>query len=193
MKNFCRRHCAGNGVTKVLHPQANSAVRTIISKCIVCRRFNAKAGRQKNGRPAKRQATTRSTTLYQQRGLISCQMRKEPCQAFFSCLTVRAVHIERAHSLDIDSCIHTICQFICTRGQVKIIHSDSGTNFVAAERDVHEALRNLNQTNIQKIMTEKATSGFSTPQQLHTKAVYGKEKSVLQESPELRATAAVTR
>lgn len=45
-------HCGRNYMLAVLRekywiPQANSAIRRIISKCIVCRRLNAKAGRQK--------------------------------------------------------------------------------------------------------------------------------------------------
>lgn len=36
----------------------------------------------------------------------------------FTCLTLRAVHIEVASSLDTDSCIHTLRRFISRRGKV---------------------------------------------------------------------------
>lgn len=54
----------------------------------------------------------------------------------FTCLTLRAVHIEVADSLDTDSCINAIRRFICRRGQVTIMRSDNGTNFVAVEKEI---------------------------------------------------------
>ena len=59
----------------------------------------------------------------------------------FTCLTTRAVHIEIAHSLDTDSCVNALCRFTCRGGQVKIMRSDNGTNFVAAERDTRGTSR----------------------------------------------------
>ncbi len=53
----------------------------------------------------------------------------------FTCLTVRAIHIEVANSLDTSSCINAIRRFICRRGQVSTIRSDNGTNFIGAERE----------------------------------------------------------
>ncbi len=167
-------------------PQANSAVRRIILKCTVCRRFNAKAGKQKMADlpedrllPDQPPFTNVGVDFF---GPFEVKRGRSCVKWYgviFTCLTVRAVHIEIAHSLDTDSCINAIRRFICRRGQVKVLRSDNGTNFVAAEKELRKALENLNQTNIQKIMTEKATSGFSTPQQPHTKAAYGKDKSVL--------------
>jgi len=36
----------------------------------------------------------------------------------FTCLTLRAVHVEIASSLDTDSCIHAVRRFVSRRGQV---------------------------------------------------------------------------
>ncbi len=55
----------------------------------------------------------------------------------FTCLTIRAVHIEVADSLDTDSCINALRRFISRRGQVSVMRSDNGTNFVGAERELH--------------------------------------------------------
>lgn len=51
----------------------------------------------------------------------------------FTCLTLRAVHMEVASSLDIDSSRHVLRRFIARRGQVQLICSDNGTNFEGAE------------------------------------------------------------
>lgn len=53
----------------------------------------------------------------------------------FTCLSIRAVHIEVASSLDTNSCINAIRRFIARRGQIMEIRSDNGTNFVGAERE----------------------------------------------------------
>lgn len=48
----------------------------------------------------------------------------------FTCLAVRAVHIELASSLDTDLCINALWRFIARQGQVEEIRSDNGTNFI---------------------------------------------------------------
>ncbi|XP_058816511.1 uncharacterized protein LOC131679785 [Topomyia yanbarensis] len=52
--------------------------------------------------------------------------------ALFTCLTIRAVHVEIAHDLSTQSCINCIRRFVCRRGQPLEIHSDNGCNFKGA-------------------------------------------------------------
>ena len=66
-------------------------------------------------------------------------------EVLFTCLTVRAVHIEVAHSLTTSSCILAFRNFIALRGIPNIILSDKGTNFVGAERELRESLQKNNQ------------------------------------------------
>ena len=53
---------------------------------------------------------------------------------FFTCLTMRAVHLEVVSKLDTDSCLNAIMRFIARRGKPNTIISDNETNFVGAER-----------------------------------------------------------
>jgi len=58
----------------------------------------------------------------------------------FTCLTVRAVHLEIAHSLDASSCIMCIRNFFNRRGTPREIFTDNGTNFKASEKVICEEL-----------------------------------------------------
>ncbi|XP_053686085.1 uncharacterized protein LOC128735625 [Sabethes cyaneus] len=58
--------------------------------------------------------------------------------ALFTCLTVRAVHVEIAYSLSTDSCIKCIRRFVCRRGYPAEIYSDNGTNFQGAAKLLKE-------------------------------------------------------
>ena len=52
----------------------------------------------------------------------------------FTCLTIRAIHLEVAHSLDTNSCIMALSNFISRRGQPIEIRTDNGTNFKGASK-----------------------------------------------------------
>ena len=49
----------------------------------------------------------------------------------FTCLSIRTIHLEVAHSLDTDSFINAMRRFIARRGQPEEVRSDNGGNFVA--------------------------------------------------------------
>lgn len=73
----------------------------------------------------------------------------------FTCLQVRAVHIEVAHSLDTDSFIHALRRFIARRGQPQRIRSDNGSNFVRGEKELREAIQDWNQQKIHDFLLAK--------------------------------------
>ncbi|XP_058449316.1 uncharacterized protein LOC131429282 [Malaya genurostris] len=58
--------------------------------------------------------------------------------ALFTCLTLRAVHVEVAYSLSTDSCVKCVRRFVVRRGSPAEIYSDNGTNFQGAERLLKE-------------------------------------------------------
>ncbi|XP_038069844.1 uncharacterized protein LOC119739081 [Patiria miniata] len=63
----------------------------------------------------------------------------------FTCLTMRAIHIEIAHSLDTDAFINALRRFISRRGTPEKIRSDNGTNFTDGERELRESIASLNE------------------------------------------------
>ena len=54
----------------------------------------------------------------------------------FTCLAIRAVHLEVAENLTSDSFICALRRFVARRGNVQILRSDNGTNFTGASREL---------------------------------------------------------
>ena len=50
----------------------------------------------------------------------------------FTCLAVRAVHVEMTHSLDAESFLCAFSRFTARRGHPRDVYSDNGTNFTGA-------------------------------------------------------------
>ncbi|XP_055603799.1 uncharacterized protein LOC129752034 [Uranotaenia lowii] len=85
-----------------------------------------------------------------------------------TCLTVRAIHIEIAHSLSAQSCIMALRNFMGRRGIPIQIVSDRGTNMIGASKELLLALKELNQDMIiQEISSPDTTWTFIPPASPH--------------------------
>ncbi|XP_058443961.1 uncharacterized protein LOC131425801 [Malaya genurostris] len=85
-----------------------------------------------------------------------------------TCLTVRAIHLEVAHSLTADSCIMALRNVIARRGIPITIYSDRGTNFVGANKELKMALEELNHDKIvAELTTSHTTWSFIPPLSPH--------------------------
>ena len=75
---------------------------------------------------------------------MTMQGRGKPRQkrylCLFTCLASRAVHLEMAYSLDVDSFLNALNRMINRRGVPEEILSDNGTNFVAANKELCELI-----------------------------------------------------
>ncbi|XP_058828497.1 uncharacterized protein LOC131688312 [Topomyia yanbarensis] len=65
--------------------------------------------------------------------------------ALFTCLTIRAVHVELVHSLTTEACVMSVRRFVSRRGAPIEIHSDNGTNFQGASRLLQDQISKLNE------------------------------------------------
>lgn len=61
----------------------------------------------------------------------------------FTCVQTRAIHLEIAYGLDVDSFLNAFYRMVSRRGLPKIMISDNGTNFVAANRELKDLLKQL--------------------------------------------------
>ncbi|XP_076839331.1 uncharacterized protein LOC143484479 [Brachyhypopomus gauderio] len=181
-------HCGRSYVLAQLRcrywiPQANNAIRKIINKCTVCRRMTGKAGEQMMADlpedrllPDQPPFTNTGVDYF---GPFEVKRGRSSVKRYgvmFTCLSLRAVHIEVADSLDTDSCINAIRRFVCRRGQVNTLRSDNGTNFVAAERELRGAIQQLDNDKIERAFHPKGIKWiFNSPAASHQGGVWERQ------------------
>ncbi|XP_070567315.1 uncharacterized protein [Ptychodera flava] len=162
---------------------ANSAARSIVSKCVICRRQRAKLGEQKMAdlpadrvQPHQPPFTNVGVDYF---GPIEVKIKRSSVKRYgviFTCLAVRAVHIEVADSLSTDSFINALRRFIARRGPVKMIRSDNGTNFVGARRILQEEIDKWNQQKIQdNLLQDNIEWKFNPPYGSHFGGVWERQ------------------
>ena len=52
----------------------------------------------------------------------------------FTCMALRAIHLEVACTMETDSFINSLRRFICRRLLIRQLRSDQGTNFIGARQ-----------------------------------------------------------
>ena len=127
--------------------------------------------RAAHGQLTERKIDVKRTAIHLRR----CGLPWSPCCAtsslecktcLFTCVVVKAVHIEVVHSLDTDSFINALRRYINTRGCLKTIYSDNSTNFHAGERMLFESLiiNDWNQRSVNQFLQQrKITWKFNPP------------------------------
>ncbi|XP_071088902.1 uncharacterized protein [Haliotis cracherodii] len=163
--------------------KANAAVRQEIHRCVTCRRNQVVAGKQKMADlPAQRVTpdeppfTFVGVDYFGPFDVKRGRKHEKRYGVLFTCLTTRAVHIEVAYSLDTDSCINALRRFMARRGQVKVIRSDNGTNFVGSERELREELENWNKCQIHQEMLQRNVEWtFNPPAGSHHGGVWERQ------------------
>ena len=102
------------------------------------------------------------------------QLKRYGC--IFTCLAIRAVHIEVTFSLETDSFINALQRFISRRGQPHIIRSDNGTNLVGAERELKAAVKEWNSSKMQEFMRQEQIDWkFNPPTASHMGGVWERQ------------------
>ncbi|XP_070566968.1 uncharacterized protein [Ptychodera flava] len=81
----------------------------------------------------------------------------------FTCLAIRAVHIEVTHSLSTDSFIQAVWRFVSRRGPPTTLYSDNRTNFRGAEAEIKHALGNWNQDKIVDSLRRRSIQWYFNP------------------------------
>ena len=167
--SLSREHCwISNGC---------SVARKIVSSCFTCKRRVVKpvvplmAGLLPERLSIKQQPFTYTGVDYFGQIYVKFSRKTRRNQAIakrygviFTCLTVRAVHIELASDLTTDIFLLTLRRFIARRGKPKVISNDNGSNFIGADGELREALDKLGQRKIYNDLScQNITWKFNTP------------------------------
>ncbi|XP_055622581.1 uncharacterized protein LOC129766140 [Toxorhynchites rutilus septentrionalis] len=90
----------------------------------------------------------------------------------FTCLNVRAVHLEVAYRLNTESCIMAIRRFVVRRGPPIVIFSDNGTNFKAANRELQEQIQRIDASCANVFTNARTRWSFNPPSAPHMGGVW---------------------
>ena len=135
-----------------------ATVRNVLGQCLLCKRRNARAGQQI------------MSDLPKGRAMV----KRWGC--LFTCMTVRAVHIELVFSLSADSFINALRRFIGRRGKPWEITSDNGTNFVAADKELRHSIQNLNNLTVGNYLRQRCIRWkFNCPYASHMGGVWERQ------------------
>ena len=151
------------------------AVRGVLGKCLSCRR-NFKPCEQQimADLPTARLSVGRPPFFHTGVDLFGPFLVKQGRSVvkrygcIFTCMTVRAVHLEVVHSLSADSFTSALRRFVSRRSNVAHLHSDNGSNFTGADRILRESIRDWNQHQIGRFLLQREIEWhFNTPLASH--------------------------
>lgn len=163
--------------------RGNAAVRKVINKCVTCRRYQGPTMKQLMAElppdrvsPADPPFTNSGVDcfgpFYTKRG----RGQYKRYGVIFTCMAIRAIHIEIADSLSTDSFINALRRFIARRGQVQFLRCDRGTNFVGGERELREAVDSLNHAKIHETLLTKGIDWqFNPPHSSHFGGIWERQ------------------
>ena len=89
------------------------------------------------------------------RGTRSNPAKAKCSGVIFTCMAVRAIHLELVSDLSTGAFIMGLRRFHSRLGQVRIIRSDYGTNFVGAVTEMKEFIKKIDHSKVVKYFSEK--------------------------------------
>ena len=159
---------------------ANFLTQSILNRCYECRKVHGELGKQKMvDLPPDR--VTPGMPPFSFVGVNyfgPFTVKRGHCSVkrygvLFTCLVLRAIHIEVSHTLDTSSFINALHRFIACRGAVIEIRSDNATNFVKAEKELKLLINEWNQTAIHNFLLQKQIKWiFNIPAASHHGGVW---------------------
>ena len=201
MISECHRRCGHQGVNYTLSKMREhywilhgvSAVKRVLRNCHVCRRMHGRAQTQLTASlPKARVDMEKESSKYpfssvgvdffgpfyvtlgpntRSRGRSMAMCKRYGC--IFTCMRMRAVHIEMARDLSSDGFIMAVLRFVARRGPPVEIFSDNGTNFKGASAEIVDALKLWNHNEIQNRLAEHQIQwNFNPPAASHQGGVW---------------------
>ena len=130
--------------------KAASTIKRVISRCSVCRRVGARPCEQQMS-PLPSYRITLGKIAFESTGVdyfgpILVKRGRSLVKRWgclFTCMRIRAVHLELVYNLTADSFRMALMRFINRRGAPREIFSDNGSNFIGLSRELKEMVGGL--------------------------------------------------
>ena len=161
-------------------PRGYKTVRDVIRRCVACKRHHGKTSEQKMADLPKARLEVDLPPFinvdidYFGPVLVKsrrCTVKRWGC--VFTCLVTRAVHIEVAHEMSADSFLMAFHRFVARRGKPRVVYSDNGTNFVAADKELKNEIQAINSNRVdQDMLLEAIEWHFNPPHAPHMGGVW---------------------
>ncbi|XP_064642896.1 uncharacterized protein LOC135497105 [Lineus longissimus] len=150
--------------------QGRTTARSVIKDCITCRRKRLKPVQPMMADLPTCRLNAAAGAFYHTGidyfGPIVVTQRRSSVKRWgclFTCMSVRAVHLELADSLSTDDFLLCLRRFIGMRSQPRRIFSDNGTNFVGANTELRRCLQQLDHDKILQYVTPLKIEWYFNP------------------------------
>ena len=156
-------------------PKVRVMVKSVMAACFACKKmFSAPLTQKMSDLPIERidafKAPFSCTGVDCFGPFLIKQGRSEVKRygCIFTCLSTRAVHLEKLNGLDTDTFLNAFRRFLARRGPVESVLSDQGTNFTGASSELAKALRQMDQDRIARYSVKMdVTWKFNPPGASH--------------------------
>lgn len=135
---------------KFFIPQLRMKMKSVRANCQSCKNESSKPNPPQMGQlPSARLATfSRPFTFvgvdfFGPMDVLVGRRHEKRYGALFTCMTIRAVHLEIAHSLSTDSFLLVLHSFMARRGVPQNIRCDNGTNFHGSQNELQKAINEI--------------------------------------------------
>ncbi|XP_071963870.1 uncharacterized protein [Antedon mediterranea] len=149
---------------------ARTAVKKVLNECFSCKRRQSSVGKQKMASlpqdrvtPSKPPFTYVGVDCFGPFEVKRGRSNVKRYGVLFTCLTVRAIHIEVSNSLDTESFMNAMRRFIARRGQPEEIRSDNGGNFKKGEKELNKAIKEWNHGQIHEFLLQRNVKWLFNP------------------------------
>ena len=149
------------------------AARQVVRNCTTCSRWKGQTFGQKMGNlPAARLQGLRAfhTVGIDYAGPITLKYRKgrgvpthKGWICVFVCFTTKAVHLEAVSDMTSEAFIAAFRRFVSRRGKPAHIHSDNGSNFVGAEKELRLLFDQENQQQLTQVAADQGIQWHFIP------------------------------
>jgi hypothetical protein len=104
------------------------------------------------------------------RGGAACSKR---WAVIFTCMTIRAIHIELVESMETSSFINALLRFLAIRGPIIRLRCDNGANFVGAQNELNASLKEMDKEAVASYLDQQNCEWvFNPPHSSHTGGVW---------------------